>query len=278
MNSKYLWIGIIIALLVLLFNTYLSCQNKNLETLENMNIDWKSGLSVTHYYDCGGQSCDSSFMKNYDDSKFIAGKGYTVLDPKDFGGSVYGEKMWIYGAASDELAEQMGDNIKDLGVISPYDEAASSGGVAPSVGCGQSILIKNPNAKNKHWTALVMRRSRCPPSSPGCNGDPHMDLMIPGFDFSGASGKNRCGRPGTGMTQEQSELCGGNNGKSPAECDKCDQLPGNHAKGCQLFTDWGWPTGDPQCDYAFVKTPQIFIDYTKLIQLGGKYADDPEDN
>ena len=264
MKSNYLLIGIIVALLILIFNTCFYCKIKNIETLENMNIDWKSGLRCTHYYDCGGQACDAKLLQPFDLSKFIAGPGYTVLDPNDFGGPVYGEKMWIYGAASDSFAEILGDNVSGLGEVS---EGPVSGA------CGKSILVKNPSAKNSDWIALVMRKNRCPPWSSGCD-EPHMDLMIPGFDYLTKSTAKRCGDPGTGLTKEQSSICGNLN--SPSECESCDKLPSTHKKGCQLFVDWGWSVGNPKCDYAVVETPKAFIEYTKLIQIGGKYQNDPD--
>jgi hypothetical protein len=216
---------------------------------------WKSGLSVTHYYDCGGQSCDAPLLQPWDKTKFIAGPGYTVLDPNDFGGAKYGEKMWIYGAASDILAKEMGKNIPDLGYITEGDA---------NFGCGQSILIRNSNAKNPNWTALVMRKSRCPPWSSGCD-KPHMDLMIPGFDNLQYSTANRCGTEGTGMSKEQSAICGALD--NPSTCDLCEKLPSDFTKGCKLFVEWGWKTGNPTCDYKVVETPNAFIEYTKKIQL-----------
>ena len=165
--------------------------------------------------------------------------------------------MWIYGAASDQLAKMLGDNVDGLGRVT---EGNVSGG------CGRSILIKNPDAKNSDWTALVMRKSRCPPWSTGCD-QPHMDLMIPGFDNLIYSTANSCGDPGTGMSQEQSGICGQLD--NPSTCSKCDQLPKNFQKGCQLFVDWGWTRGDPTCQYAIVETPKAFLDYTKKIQIGG---------
>ena len=231
------------------------------EGLEDGDGEWKDGLSVTHYYDCGGQSCDAPLLQPWNDSKFVAGPGYTVLDPNDFGGAKYGEKMWIYGAASDVLANMLGDNVDGLGKVTEGDATG---------GCGKSILIKNPDAKNSDWTALVMRKSRCPPWSSGCD-KPHMDLMIPGFDNLQYSTANRCGDPGTGMTKEESAICGADG--NPSACSKCDSLPENFRKGCQLFVDWGWTRGDPTCQYKVVETPEEFIAYTKKIQIGGSNAD-----
>jgi len=217
--------------------------------------NWKTGLSVTHYYDCGGQSCDAPLLQPWDKTKFIAGPGYTVLDPNDFGGAKYGEKMWIYGAASDILAKEMGKNIPDLGYITEGDA---------NFGCGQSILIRNSNAKNPDWTALVMRKSRCPPWSSGCD-KAHMDLMIPGFDNLQYSTANICGSEGTGMSKEQSAICGAL--ENPSSCDLCEKLPRDFTKGCKLFVEWGWKNGNPTCDYKVVETPSAFIEYTKKIQL-----------
>ena len=231
--------------------------------------DWIDGLALTHYYDCGGQSCDASFLQWPEEaSKFVAGPGYTILDPNDFGGSLYGEKMWIYGAASDTLAEQMGDNITGLGKVTqgPFSGA-----------CGKSILIKNSDAKNADWTALVMRKSRCPPWSKGCeDGAIHMDLMIPGFDDLGHSTANSCGNPGTGMSKTLSAICGPV--PNPSTCTECDKLPSIYQKACKLFVEWGWNTGNPTAQYQIVDTPKAFLDYTKKIQLGGKCSTGYIDN
>ena len=219
---------------------------------------WNKGLNVTYYYDCSGQTCDAPLLQPWDQSKFIAGPGYKILDPKDYGGSIYGEKMWIYGAASDGLANLLGDNIPGLG----YPDSSSG----PNKGCGRSILIKNPAATNSDWTVLVMRKNRCPPSSNGCEaGKIHMDLMIPGFDNLQYSTNPICGNPGTALSKDQSIICGALT--NPSMCTECHQLPQDFINGCQLFVEWGWPTGNPTCDWQIVDTPNAFIQYTKTIQL-----------
>ena len=181
--------------------------------------------------------------------------------------------MWIYGAASDALAEIMGDDVPGLG----HTDAQSG----PNFGCGRSILIKNSDSNNPDLTALVMRKSRCPgDSNPQCARPIiHMDLMIPGFDYLGASASNKCsGPPLTGMSQAQSTVCGSGppDWPPPADCTNCDQLPEAYINACKLFVEWGWKSGDPGWDdstgqpmtpspaqYKIVETPPKFIEYTK---------------
>ena len=32
----------------------------------------------------------------------------------------------------------------------------------------QGWLLQNPDSVNSDWTAVVMKKNRCPPNSPGC--------------------------------------------------------------------------------------------------------------
>lgn len=265
MNKQKLIIYLFIILIILLisFIIYKYLNTKNFKYNNQNDIKWEDDLiNVTHYYDCNGQTCDAELLATWDKSKFVAPAGYTVLDPNDHGGALYGEKMWIYGATSDDLTNMLGENIRELGCV---DNASG-----PNKGCGRSILIKNKNAKNSDWTALVMRKNRCPPWSHGCdNGNKHLDLMIPGFDNTNASTANICGNPNTALTKEESEICGDLN--IPKNCTECNKITNQKlSKGCQLFVDWGWNTGNPDCNYAFVDTPQKFIEYTKDVQLKGQ--------
>merc|ERR1712157_97610 len=63
-------------------------------------IDWDvdGGLVLTHYWDCSGQSCDATTLSPWDTSKYRSSPGYQPQDPNNFGGSVYGEKMWLTAA------------------------------------------------------------------------------------------------------------------------------------------------------------------------------------
>ena len=72
------------------------------------------------------------------------------------------------GAASDFLANLMGDS-------SCCNDPAD-------VGCGQCLLIQNPDAINSDWKVIVMKKNRCPPWSNGCGANSaHFDLAAPGI-------------------------------------------------------------------------------------------------
>merc|ERR1739838_64547 len=131
----------------------------------------------------------------------ISPPGYGPQDPSDFGGSLYGEKMWLTGAASDALSQLMGDDDDCCG-SDPND-----GGVG---GCGKCLLVQNPLSLHPDWTAVVMKKNRCPPHSHGCD-KPHMDFAVPGFDHRDFSTANVCGagtRSNTYISKEQSHICG----------------------------------------------------------------------
>ena len=49
-------------------------------------------------------------------------------------------------------------------------------------GCGKCVLVKNTNSAHPDWTAVVMKKNRCPPWSHGCGaGSVHMDIAVPAF-------------------------------------------------------------------------------------------------
>eukprot|EP00665_Eupelagonemidae_sp_cell47_P004123 gene4123-1693_t len=112
-------------------------------------------MKITHYWDCNGQGCDATVLQPWDESKYISTAGYGPQDPACHGGAAYGERMWVTGAASDTLAQLMG-----------ADEGCC-GADTDSGGCGQCALIQNPDAVNADWTAVVMKKNRCPPWSNG---------------------------------------------------------------------------------------------------------------
>merc|ERR1712048_446183 len=191
-----------------------------------------SNMKMTHYWDCSGQGCDSATLQPWDESKYISPPGYAPQDPADFGGSMYGEKMWLTGAASDALSALLGADDACCG-SDPND-----GGVG---GCGKCVLVQNPQSLHPDWTAVMMKKNRCPPWSNGCAaGEPHFDVAAPGFDNLQYSTANVCGqRADTGFdTQSQSEALGSWYHSCPntAECkSRCDQLPLAFQKGCRLF-------------------------------------------
>merc|ERR1712139_683430 len=127
--------------------------------------------------------CDATTLKDfrYQDPRYIAAPGYAPQDPALHGGSVYGEKMWIIGAASNVLARVLGDDDECCG----FDHS--------STGCGKCLLVQNPDSVNSDWTAVIMKKSACPPESAGCGGwNAHFDLAVPGFDNTAASTANVC--------------------------------------------------------------------------------------
>lgn len=223
-------------------------------------VEWDgTNMQMTHYWDCSGQGCDSSTLQPWNEDKYISPPGYGPQDPADFGGATMGEKMWLTGAASDALSELMGADDGCCGA-DPND-----GGIG---GCGKCLLVQNPNATNPDWTAIVMKKNRCPPWSNGCAaGEPHFDVAAPGFDNLRWSTANVCGlRPGTGFdSQEQSEAVGEwwSQCLDTAACAHlCDQLPAEFQKGCKLFASWGWTRGDPNLvRYKAVSCPAAFVEH-----------------
>lgn len=223
---------------------------------------------MTHYWDCSGQGCDAATLQPWNETRYISPPGYGPQDPVDFGGSVYGEAMWLSGAASDALSELMGDDDGCCGG-DPND-----GGVG---GCGKCLLVQNDNSLHPDWTAVVMKKNRCPPHSHGCGaGEPHFDIAAPGFDNLAYSTANVCGqRPGTGFdSKEQSAALGSwwqHGCANTAGCiHLCDQLPAQFIRGCRLFASWGWKRGDPTgVKYKAVACPQRFVQH-----IGAQFGPD----
>ena len=68
--------------------------------------------------------------------------------------------------------------------------------------------MQNEGAANKDWTAIVMKKNRCPPESNHCGaGKVHMDFAVPGYDNLKFSTANTCGSPDTYISREQSSVC-----------------------------------------------------------------------
>merc|ERR1719188_1867710 len=140
-----------------------SCQ-----VLERPKGDWLPGLRATHFWDCNGAGCDSTILQPFVQSRYVAAPQYAPADPADFGGARYGERLWLTGAASDDLADFLGP------------AATCCGDDRHSLGCGRCLLVRNPGAAQADWAAVVMKKSRCPPSSKGCEtGKFHMDIAVP---------------------------------------------------------------------------------------------------
>ena len=201
---------------------------------ENPGGEWLDDLHLTHYWDCSGQACDSTTLSPWDDEKWVCPIGYGPQDPGDFGGAIYGEKMWLTGAANDDLSDMLGEDDGCCG------EDRGRGG------CGKCLLLQNPESIQPAWTAIVMKKNRCPPESTGCGpGSAHFDVAVPGYEDLEYSLANVCSlRPNTGFdTREQSETLGKwyKSCANTAECvGLCDSLPSAYQKGCRLFSSWGW--------------------------------------
>mmetsp|Transcript_68151 Transcript_68151/g.131642 ORF Transcript_68151/g.131642 Transcript_68151/m.131642 type:complete len:443 (+) Transcript_68151:116-1444(+) len=215
-----------------------------------------NNMKMTHYWDCNGQGCDATTLQPWMETRYISPPGYGPQDPMDFGGPLYGEKMWLTGAASDALSQLMGDDDGCCGG-DPND-----GGVG---GCGKCVLVQNPLSLHPDWTAIVMKKNRCPPWSHGCGaGQPHFDIAAPGFDNLQYSTANVCGsRPKTGFdSKQQSAVLGSwyTKCQDTAKCAYlCNQLPPAFQKGCKLFASWGWKRGDPSTvKYRAVTCPPEF--------------------
>merc|ERR1719378_1526370 len=175
--------------------------------------------------------CDATTLQPWDDSKYVASPGYAPQDPNDFGGSIYGEKIWVVGAASDGLASLFG---ADDGCCGKDNDSA---------GCGKCALIRVPSATSPDWTAVVMKKNRCPPWSNGCEtGKVHFDVAAPGYDIilrillqmfvvSKVKLDLRLRvTPGfwaTGTTRTATQL----------KQSLCASLPAELQKGCQLFSE-----------------------------------------
>jgi len=218
--------------------------------------NWDSGMKLTHFWDCNGMGCDATTLQPWNEDRYVAAPGYSPQDPSDFGGSVYGEKLWVVGAASDTLAQMLG----------PDDGCCGSD--LNSMGCGKCALIRVPSATNSDWTALIMKKNRCPPNSNGCEaGNVHFDVAVPGYDNLQFSTANVCGqRDGTGFTSSQDSAVLGdwyNQGfqNTAQAASRCAELPSEFQKGCEIFSEWGWTSGDPMAEYQVVECPSAFKAY-----------------
>lgn len=218
---------------------------------------WKGSLQGTTFWDCNGAGCDSTVLAPFVKEKYIYAAPYAPADPADFGGSKYGEKIWMTGASSDSLAKLLGPNADCCG----QDKAGS--------GCGQCLLVRNPTAVNADWTAVVMKKSRCPPESKGCEkGKIHFDLAVPGYENIDESTANVCGsakRDGTFVSKSQAGSCNDWSKTSTFMDCTCLGLPNKTTeqrllrRGCEVFTEWGWTSGDPKLEYYPVACPEAWV-------------------
>jgi len=222
---------------------------------------WRSGMEGSHFWDCNGGGCDSTAMHPFDITNYVYAPQYAPVVPSQHGGSVYGEQLWMTGAASDALSALLGPDQGCCG-------ADKDGGG----GCGQCVIIRNPSARHANWTAVVMKKSRCPPESAGCEAPSvHFDLAVPGYDNTNYSLSNVCGdkrRKQTYLTKDESGVCASlYKGPTVKNC-TCAGLPVSTPeqqalkRGCELFSQWGWTRGDPALEFQRVACPERF---TRLV-------------
>jgi len=219
-------------------------------------------LKATHFWDCSGAACDSRTLLPFSSRKYVYATQYAPLNPNDFpNGAQYGEKLWMTGAASDSLSAFLGEDEGCCG------QDPDGGG-----GCGKCLLVRNANAINADWSAVVMKKNRCPPFSNNCElGKMNLDLAVPGYDNLRFSTANICGSPNIDfvedepLTKAQSSVCGEwyVGASSTVDGCNCSALPrGPLRDGCQLFTEWGWrDRGDPELSFEVVACPREFEAY-----------------
>lgn len=233
-------------------------------TATSVEAPWKSGLVGTHYWDCNGAGCDATLLHPWNTAKFVFASQYAPTDPASFKkGARYGEKMWLIGAASDDLAQLLGPDTPCCG----HDRRGQA--------CGRCLLVRNPTAVNADWTAVVMKKSRCPPETKGCEkGNLHMDFAVPGLDNLEESRANVCGeyvREDTFITRAQSSVCSNwqAHGDSTITGCNCSLLPADTPEqkllrqGCELFVAWGWTSGNPSLEWYEVECPREMEDRVK---------------
>ena len=199
-------------------------------------------------------------LRPWNASRFVSPPEYAPMDPEKYGGDAYGEKIWMTGAVSDAVSRLLGPDANNCG--------SDSGGGG---GCGQCMLIQNPDA-DKNWTAVVMKKKRCNPWDTGCgDGRFHLDIAVPGFDRHEFGMQNVCGKRGTSLSKHQSSFCAGS---APRNCD-CGGLPESNAAqrrlkaGCELFKAWGWRSGTPKLKWQAIPCPSGFIEQ---VQLGAAFG------
>ena len=152
-------------------------------------MSWQT-LSASHFYDCDGAACDAPILQPWEAYQYSFSPRYAPMTPTD-GVGAFGETLWLVGAASDALSTALGADDPCCGADVPEGQQGSSRG-----GCGKCILVRTPpNAARTNLTAIVMKKSRCPPWTNLCNNDRiHMDFAAPGFDYAAesTSSDSRC--------------------------------------------------------------------------------------
>ena len=223
-------------------------------------------LTLTHYWDCNGFGCDSTTLQPWNESAYFASAAYSPQDPADHGGpSAHGESLWLFGAASDDLAAALGD----------ADPCCGSDNDSP--GCGRCVLLTVPTAASPATKAIAMKKNRCPPWSAGCEaGSLHLDLAVPGFDNAEYSTANVCGMAsragGAGGWDFQPEGRDVSHASyslgdwyerhadTTAASGECAALPPQFVRGCERFAAWGWTVGNPTASYEIVDCPPALVE------------------
>jgi len=241
----------------------------NCTEVPRSEIAWNSGLQGTTFWDCNGAGCDAVLIKpTFVQKLFIYAAPYAPSNPRAT--SMYGERLWLTGAASDTLAEMMGP------------DAACCGSDKDSSACGRCLLVRNPTAVNSNWTAVIMKKSRCPPESKGCEaGKVHMDIAVPGYENIEFSTANVCGsrsREDTFISKREAGTCADWKTLGVSSMDQgctCHGIPNTTVEqarlreGCEVFTQWGWTSGAPQLEYVPVDCPKEFVEIVEEA-FGGK--------
>jgi hypothetical protein len=92
------------------------------------------------------KGCDASTLNPWKESLYSYASWYAPLNPIYYdGGSIYGEKMWMTGAMSNDLSSILGSKDGCCG-------SDSYGG------CGKCLLVRNKESINPTWTAIVMKK------------------------------------------------------------------------------------------------------------------------
>lgn len=223
---------------------------------EDLSQGWEYGMHGTHYWDCSGQGCDAAYLQPWVQEKYVSPPQYAPMNPHNHGGPVYGEHIWMTGAASDAVSQKLGPDVNHCG--------ADNGGGG---GCGQCLLVKTAQSNHPDWTVIIMKKNRCPPASNGCGGGEfHMDFAVPGYDNLQYSLANICGNPHTTLSKQQSAVC---TGSQPSQCN-CAAIPSHTPAlkrmrdGCELFKSWGWQTGTPILNWRPVPCPHHFVEQVKI--------------
>lgn len=225
----------------------------NIESELKFNI--QPVIDSSHYWDCNGYDCDLLTLSPWNKYLYRNSPFYAPLNPNDFGGPKYKEKIWITGIFSDSLSKWLGNDNNCCG-----REPSSKGG------CGKCILVTNPNSINKDYKVLVLKKGRCYPETKECEDNKlHIKLLVPGYgNFNNI---NNCNNKNSLLSKFQASVCGNwykkhNNTINGCNCDFIPNKFPTLREGCKLFSKWGWRTNNPKLTYKKVECP---IEFMKII-------------